>query len=208
MFDYVPDVFRGQYAETEDEGDRWYSDPDNNKRPPELLPRDEVARAINNEVKAGRGSPQGGVFLDVSKRLPADVIRKKLPSMWHQFKELADVDITAEPMQVGPTCHYVMGGIEVEPDSAATLVPGPVRGRRGRRRHARLEPPRRQLALGPPGLRSPRRAWAPRTTSPGSETYARRSATGSSRPPRPRPSHPSRTTAARTPTRSTTTCSR
>ncbi len=124
MFDYVPEVFRGQYAETEAEGDRWYTDPDHNKRPPELLPRDEVARAINSEVKAGRGSPQGGVFLDVSKRLPADVIRKKLPSMWHQFKELADVDITAEAMQVGPTCHYVMGGVEVEPDSTATLVPG------------------------------------------------------------------------------------
>src|SRR4249919_3754170 len=124
MFDYVPDVFRGQYAETEEEGDRWYTDPDNNKRPPELLPRDEVARAINNEVKEGRGSPQGGVFLDVSKRLPADVIRKKLPSMWHQFKELADVDITTEPMQVGPTCHYIMGGIEVEPDTAASLVSG------------------------------------------------------------------------------------
>ncbi len=124
MFDYVPEVFRGQYAETEEEADRWYADPDNNKRPPELLPRDEVARAINSEVKAGRGSPQGGVFLDVSKRLPAEVIRKKLPSMWHQFKELADVDITAEPMQVGPTCHYVMGGVEVVPDTAASLVPG------------------------------------------------------------------------------------
>jgi succinate dehydrogenase / fumarate reductase flavoprotein subunit len=124
MFDYVPAVFRGQYAETEEEADRWYTDPDHNKRPPELLPRDEVARAINNEVKSGRGSPRGGVFLDVSKRLPADVIRKKLPSMWHQFKELADVDITAEPMEVGPTCHYVMGGVEVDPDSAASLVPG------------------------------------------------------------------------------------
>ena len=124
MFDYVPDVFRGQYAETEAEGDRWYTDPDHNKRPPELLPRDEVARAINNEVKEGRGSPQGGVYLDVSKRLPADVIRKKLPSMWHQFKELADVDITTEAMQVGPTCHYIMGGIEVEPDSTATPVAG------------------------------------------------------------------------------------
>ena len=76
MFDYVPDVFRKQYAETEDEADRWYTDPDNNRRPPELLPRDEVARAINSEVKAGRGSPHGGVFLDVSSRLPAEEIRK------------------------------------------------------------------------------------------------------------------------------------
>src|SRR5438270_5980824 len=125
MFNYVPDVFRAQYAETEEEADRWYADPDNNRRPPELLPRDEVARANNAEVKAGRGSPHGGVFLDVSSRLPAEEIRRKLPSMYHQFKELADVDITAEPMEVGPTCHYVMGGVEVDPDTAAAeAVPG------------------------------------------------------------------------------------
>ena len=124
MFDYVPDVFRAQYAETEEEADRWYTDPDNNRRPPELLPRDEVARAINAEVKAGRGTPAGGVYLDVSTRLPADVIIRKLPSMYHQFKELADVDITKQPMEVGPTCHYVMGGVEVDADTAATSVPG------------------------------------------------------------------------------------
>ncbi|WP_030619676.1 fumarate reductase/succinate dehydrogenase flavoprotein subunit [Streptomyces sclerotialus] len=125
MFDYVPDVFKEKYAQSEDEGDRWYDDPDNNRRPPELLPRDEVARAINAEVKAGRGSPHGGVFLDVSTRMPADVIRRRLPSMHHQFKELADVDITEEAMEVGPTCHYVMGGVDVDPDTAAaTGVPG------------------------------------------------------------------------------------
>ena len=124
MFDYVPDVFVEQYAKTEAEGDRWYEDQENNKRPPELLPRDEVARAINSEVKAGRGSPHGGVFLDVSSRLPADVIRKKLPAMYHQFKELADVDITATPFEVGPTCHYVMGGVEVDADTEGTEVPG------------------------------------------------------------------------------------
>ncbi|HEX2903610.1 MAG TPA: fumarate reductase/succinate dehydrogenase flavoprotein subunit [Jatrophihabitans sp.] len=125
MFDYVPDVFRKNYAETEDEADRWYTDPDNNRRPPELLPRDEVARAINAEVKAGRGSEHGGVYLDVSSRLPADEIIRRLPSMHHQFKELADVDITAEPMEVGPTCHYVMGGVQVDPDTAAAEnVPG------------------------------------------------------------------------------------
>jgi succinate dehydrogenase / fumarate reductase, flavoprotein subunit len=124
MFNYVPDVFRSLYAETEEEADRWYSDPDNNRRPPELLPRDEVARSINSEVKAGRGSPHGGVFLDVSTRLPADEILRRLPSMYHQFKELADVDITKEPMEVGPTCHYVMGGVEVEPDTGAASVPG------------------------------------------------------------------------------------
>jgi succinate dehydrogenase / fumarate reductase flavoprotein subunit len=126
MFDYVPDVFRKQYAETEEEADRWYEDPDNNRRPPELLPRDEVARAINSEVKAGRGTPAGGVYLDIASRLPAEQIRRKLPSMHHQFKELADVDITKEPMDVGPTCHYVMGGVEVDPDTGAAA--GTVRG--------------------------------------------------------------------------------
>jgi succinate dehydrogenase / fumarate reductase flavoprotein subunit len=121
MFEYVPDVFKGQYAETEEEADRWYTDPDNNRRTPDLLPRDEVARAINSEVKAGRGSPHGGVFLDISSRMPAEEIKRRLPSMYHQFKELADVDITAEAMEVGPTCHYVMGGIQVDPDSQAAV---------------------------------------------------------------------------------------
>jgi succinate dehydrogenase / fumarate reductase flavoprotein subunit len=124
MFDYIPEVFSDQYATSEQEADCWYDDPDNNRRPPELLPRDEVARAINSEVKAGRGSPHGGVFLDVSTRLPAEIIKKRLPSMYHQFKELAGVDITAEPMEVGPTCHYVMGGVEVDPDTAAASVRG------------------------------------------------------------------------------------
>ncbi|MGV9282981.1 fumarate reductase/succinate dehydrogenase flavoprotein subunit [Streptomyces sp. NPDC003730] len=125
MFDYVPDVFKEKYAESEEEGDRWYDDPDHNRRPPELLPRDEVARAINAEVKEGRGSPHGGVFLDVSTRMSAEVIRRRLPSMYHQFKELADVDITAEAMEVGPTCHYVMGGVAVDSDTAAARgVPG------------------------------------------------------------------------------------
>jgi succinate dehydrogenase / fumarate reductase flavoprotein subunit len=124
MFNYVPDVFRAQYAETEEEADRWYSDPDHNRRPPELLPRDEVARANNAEVKAGRGSPHGGVFLDIASRLPADEILRRLPSMHHQFKELADVDITKEPMEVGPAQHYVMGGVEVDPDNGQSLVPG------------------------------------------------------------------------------------
>jgi succinate dehydrogenase / fumarate reductase flavoprotein subunit len=125
MFDYVPDVFRAQYADNEAEADAWYTDPDHNKRTPDLLPRDEVARAINSEVKAGRGSPHGGVFLDIASRLPREEILRRLPSMHHQFKELADVDITAEPMEVGPTCHYVMGGVEVDADTAAAVgVPG------------------------------------------------------------------------------------
>ena len=121
MFNYVPDVFRPMYAETEEEADRWYADQANNRRPPELLPRDEVARSIRAEVKAGRGSPHGGVFLDIASRLPADEILRRLPSMYHQFKELADVDITKEPMEVGPAQHYVMGGVEVDPDSGAAL---------------------------------------------------------------------------------------
>src|ERR687885_87631 len=123
MFDYIPDFFKGETADNEDEADRWYDDKKNNRRPPELLPRDEVARAINSEIKAGRGSPHGGVWLDIATRRPADYIRKRLPSMYHQFKELADVDITKESMEVGPTCHYVMGGVEVDPDTeAATLL--------------------------------------------------------------------------------------
>jgi succinate dehydrogenase / fumarate reductase, flavoprotein subunit len=125
MFKYIPDVFKDKYADNEAEADRWYEDQDNNRRPPELLPRDEVARAINTEVKSGRGTEHGGVFLDVSKRISAEIIKKRLPSMWHQFYELAGVDITKEAMEVGPTCHYVMGGVEVEPDTAAAVgVPG------------------------------------------------------------------------------------
>jgi succinate dehydrogenase / fumarate reductase, flavoprotein subunit len=124
MFGYIPEVFKDKYADNEEEADRWYADQASNRRPPELLPRDEVARAINSEVKAGRGSPHGGVFLDVSTRLPAEEIRRRLPSMHHQFKELADVDITAQPMEVGPTCHYVMGGVEVDPDTGSSSVAG------------------------------------------------------------------------------------
>jgi succinate dehydrogenase / fumarate reductase, flavoprotein subunit len=124
MFDYIPPMFAAETADTEAEGDRWYADHVNNRRPPELLPRDEVARSINSEVKAGRGSPRGGVYLDIATRLPADEIKKRLPSMYHQFMELAGVDITAEPMEVGPTCHYIMGGVRVDADTEATAAPG------------------------------------------------------------------------------------
>jgi len=124
MFDYIPDMFRAETAETEEEADRWYSDRKGNRRTPDLLPRDEVARAINTEVKEGRGSPHGGVFLDVASRRSAEDIKRRLPGMYHQFKELADVDITREPMEVGPTCHYVMGGVRVDPDTQAASVPG------------------------------------------------------------------------------------
>jgi succinate dehydrogenase / fumarate reductase flavoprotein subunit len=123
MFNYVPEFFRAETADNEAEADRWYEDK-TNRRTPDLLPRDEVARAINAEVKAGRGSPHGGVFLDICTRRPADYIRKRLPSMYHQFKELADVDITKEPMEVGPTCHYVMGGVRVDADTTQSTVPG------------------------------------------------------------------------------------
>jgi len=124
MFNYIPDFFKSETADNEAEADRWYTDKKNNRRTPDLLPRDEVARAINAEVKAGRGSPHGGVFLDICTRRPADYIRKRLPSMYHQFKELADVDITREPMEVGPTCHYVMGGVRVNADTTESTLSG------------------------------------------------------------------------------------
>jgi succinate dehydrogenase / fumarate reductase flavoprotein subunit len=124
MFDYIPEMFRSETAETEEEADRWYSDRRNARRTPDLLPRDEVARAINSEIKAGRGTPHGGVYLDIASRRSAADIQRKLPGMYHQFKQLADVDITAEPMEIGPTCHYVMGGVRVDPDTEAATVDG------------------------------------------------------------------------------------
>jgi succinate dehydrogenase / fumarate reductase flavoprotein subunit len=124
MFDYIPEMFCAETADTEEEADRWYTDKRNARRTPDLLPRDEVARAINTEIKEGRGSPHGGVFLDIASRHDAEYVKRRLPSMYHQFKQLADVDITAEPMEVGPTCHYVMGGVRVDPDSQAATVPG------------------------------------------------------------------------------------
>jgi succinate dehydrogenase / fumarate reductase flavoprotein subunit len=123
MFNYIPEYFKSETAENEKEADAWYEDK-KNRRTPDLLPRDEVARAINAEVKAGRGSPHGGVYLDICTRRSPDYIRKRLPSMYHQFKELAGVDITKEMMEVGPTCHYIMGGVRVDADTTATCVPG------------------------------------------------------------------------------------
>ncbi len=124
MFDYIPEFFKAETADSIEEAEGWYTDKKNHRRPPELLPRDEVARAINSEIKAGRGSPHGGVFLDIASRRDAEFIRRRLPSMYHQFRELADVDITAEPMEVGPTCHYVMGGVEVNADTEESIVTG------------------------------------------------------------------------------------
>jgi succinate dehydrogenase flavoprotein subunit len=129
MFDDIPELYKNQTADNEDEGWRYTQGDKNARRPPELLTRDHVARCIMREVKAGRGSPHGGVFLDISwikERLPnaAKHIQKKLPSMYHQFKELADIDITAEPMEIGPTTHYIMGGVRVDSDTQMSSVPG------------------------------------------------------------------------------------
>lgn len=124
MFKYVPEKFAKETADTVEEAQRWLDGDKNARRPPELLTRDVVARSINAEVKAGRGSPHGGVFLDIASRRAPDYIKKKLPSMYHQFKELAELDITKEPMEVGPTCHYFMGGVKVDPDSQMSRVPG------------------------------------------------------------------------------------
>jgi len=124
MFRYVADMFRAETADTEEEADRWYTDKKTARRTPDLLPRDEVARAINAEVKAGRGSPHGGVFLDIASRRDPEYIKRRLPSMYHQFMELANVDITKDAMEVGPTCHYMMGGVRVDPDTQESSVPG------------------------------------------------------------------------------------
>ena len=124
MFNYISDYFKAETSDTVEEADQWYGNKRDFRRPPELLPRDEVARAINSEVKAGRGSPHGGVFLDIASRRSAEDIKRRLPSMYHQFKELADVDITTDAMEIGPTCHYIMGGVRVDADSAAATVPG------------------------------------------------------------------------------------
>ncbi|PYR78285.1 MAG: fumarate reductase/succinate dehydrogenase flavoprotein subunit [Acidobacteria bacterium] len=129
MFDDIPDNYKPQTASDPEEGWRYVMNDKNARRPPELLTRDHVARCINREVKAGRGSPHGGVFLDIAwikEKLPnsEEHIKRKLPSMYHQFKELADLDITKEPMEIGPTMHYIMGGISVDADSQETRIPG------------------------------------------------------------------------------------
>ncbi len=124
MFNYIPERFRSETADTEEEAARWLAGDQSARRPPELLTRDVVARAINAEVKAGRGSPHGGAFLNIATQRSAEDIKKKLPSMYHQFKVLAELDITKEPMEVGPTCHYFMGGIKVDSDTTMSSVPG------------------------------------------------------------------------------------
>ena len=161
MWKYLPEDRRAEYAATDEEAARWVTALSEGRetdarRPPELSTRDNVARAIYTEVREGRGSPHGGVFLDISY-LPAEHVRRKLPSMYEQFKELADVDITTGPMEVGPTTHYVMGGIRVDAETGRDDGRRPVRRGRGRRRDARREPARRQLAVGPARVRGPDR---------------------------------------------------
>jgi succinate dehydrogenase / fumarate reductase, flavoprotein subunit len=129
MFDDIPENYRAQTADNEEEGWRYTQGDRDARRPPELLTRDHVARCIVREVREGRGSPHGGVFLDIAwikDRIPKgeELIKRKLPSMYHQFKELADIDITREPMEVGPTTHYMMGGVRVDPDTQMSDVPG------------------------------------------------------------------------------------
>ncbi len=125
MFRYMPDMFKGDFADTEAESDAWVKgERKKNRRPPELLTRDVVAKAITKEIAEGRGSPHGGVFLDIASKQSPDYIKKKLPSMYHQFKELAQVDITKDAMEIGPTTHYVMGGIKVEAETQESTVPG------------------------------------------------------------------------------------
>ena len=129
MFDDIPENYRSQTADNEEEGWRYTQGDKNARRPPELLTRDHVARCIVREVREGRGSPHGGVYLDISwikERIPnaAEHIKRKLPSMYHQFKQLADIDITTTPMEVGPTTHYIMGGIRVDGDTQMSTVPG------------------------------------------------------------------------------------
>jgi len=124
MFENIPDRFALETADSEEEAERWRSGDKDARRPPELLTRDVVARAIRREVKAGRGSPHGGAFLDIATKRNSEDIKRKLPSMYHQFKVLAELDITVDPMEVGPTLHYFMGGIRVNADSQMSRVPG------------------------------------------------------------------------------------
>jgi succinate dehydrogenase / fumarate reductase flavoprotein subunit len=129
MFEYIPELYANETANNEAEADQWLRESTTGgaskaRRTPDLLPRDIVARAIHSEVKAGRGSPHGGVFLDIHSRRTAEDIKRKLPAMYHQFKELGDVDITKEPMEVGPTAHYTMGGIRVDPETQQSRIEG------------------------------------------------------------------------------------
>ena len=210
MWKYLPEDRRAEYAATDEEAARWVTALSRGpSRPtpagrPSCPPGTTSSRAIYTEVREGRGSPHGGVFLDISY-LPADHVRRKLPSMYEQFKELADVDITTGPMEVGPTTHYVMGGIRVEAEDGATTVARAVRRRRGRRRDARREPARRQLAVRPARVRRPDRERGRRSHARPRRRAARRPGPGPGRPTRPRCAAGA-DRAARTRTPSSATC--
>ena len=162
MFDDIPENYKNQTADNPEEGWRYTQGDKNARRPPELLTRDHVARCIMREVKAGRGSPHGGVFLDIAwikEKIPnaAEHIKKKLPSMYHQFKQLGDIDITKEPMEIGPTTHYMMGGVRVDGDTQMSNVPGLFAAGECARGLARRQPPGRQFAFGSARVRQARR---------------------------------------------------
>ena len=208
MFNYIPEFFKAETADTIEEADRWYDDKKNNRRPPELLPRDEVARAINSEIKAGRGSPHGGVFLDIASRRTPEYIQKRLPSMYHQFKELAQVDITKEADGDRPHLPLRHGRCRGRSRQRRVESQGAVRRRRSGRRHARSQPPGRQLARRPARVRQAgrrvrrpvrRRAFYRSTGGVGVRTG---SGLRGGRWPRSTPR------AGRTPTRCTRSCSR
>jgi len=210
MWKYLPEDRRAEYAADDAEARRWVESASEGRtsdarRPPELSTRDNVARAIYTEVREGRGSPHGGVFLDISY-LPPDHVRRKLPSMYDQFKELADVDITKGPMEVGPTTHYVMGGVRVDAETGQTTVPGlyaagevsgactaPI---------ASVATRSRTSSSSGPGPARVRRRTRPRYPGPRTSIRSR------SRPPSGSSRRPWTALAARTPTRSTATCSR
>src|SRR5438445_11505974 len=125
MLRYVPEMFKGDFADTEAEADAWVrGDRKKNRRPPDLVRRGVVSKAITREIAEGRGTPHGGVFLDIASKQRPDYIKQKLPSMYHQFKELAQVDITTDPMEIGPTTHYMMGGVKVDAETQESTVPG------------------------------------------------------------------------------------
>ena len=157
MFDNIPELYKEQVADNEDEGWRYVRGDRNARRPPELLTRDHVARMILKEVREGRGSPHGGAFLDIAwikDHVPegADHIKRKLPSMYHQFKQLADLDITEEPMEVGPTTHYAMGGVLVDSESQMSTVAGLFAAGGMRDGAPRGEPSWREFPLGLGGI--------------------------------------------------------
>ena len=213
MFDDIPENYRAQTADNEEEGWRYTQGDKTARRPPELLTRDHVSRCIVREVKAGRGSPHGGVFLDIAwikERIPngAEHIKKKLPSMYHQFKQLADIDITQEPMEVGPTTHYIMGGVRVDARHADVDRAGLVRGGRMRGRHQRRESARRQLALRPHRVRQARRRVRGEVRARATKQRHRSTRGRSTRPRAGRSSRSSAARRARDPIRCSTRCRR